>query len=110
MISVKNISKKFGKLQVLKDFNLEFKLGNSYALMGPNGSGKTTMIKTILGMVIPDSGEILVKSQSIMGSHSYRQDIGYMPQIGRYPSKDRAAFFHDERYAARDQKLRFGIG
>ncbi len=86
MISVKNISKKFGKLQVLKDFNLEFQLGNSYALMGPNGSGKTTIIKTILGMVMPDSGEILVKNQPIKGSHQYRKDIGYMPQIGRYPS------------------------
>lgn len=85
MISVKNISKKFGKLQVLKDFNLEFQHGNSYALMGPNGSGKTTLIKTILGMVMPDSGEILVKGQSIKGGHAYRQDIGYMPQIGRYP-------------------------
>lgn len=85
MISVKNIFKKFGKLQVLKDFNLEFQLGNSYAIMGPNGSGKTTMIKTILGMVVPDSGEILVKGQPIKGSHAYRKDIGYMPQIGRYP-------------------------
>ncbi|WP_332914523.1 ATP-binding cassette domain-containing protein [Algoriphagus boritolerans] len=59
MISVKNISKKFGKLQVLKDFNLEFRLGNSYALMGPNGSGKTTLIKTILGMVMPDEVRFL---------------------------------------------------
>lgn len=85
MISVKNITKKFGKLQVLKDFNLEFQLGNSYAIMGPNGSGKTTLIKTILGMVVPDSGKILVKEQPIKGSHTYRKDIGYMPQIGRYP-------------------------
>lgn len=86
MISVKNLSKKFGKLKVLKDFNLEFQFANSYALMGPNGSGKTTLIKTILGMVIPDGGKILVNGNSIEGSHSYRQDIGYMPQIGRYPS------------------------
>lgn len=86
MISVKNISKKFGKLQVLKEFNLEFELGNSYALMGPNGSGKTTLIKTILGMVIPDSGDITVASQSIKGDVSYRKKIGYMPQIGHYPA------------------------
>lgn len=86
MISVKNISKKFGKLQVLKDFNLEFDLGNSYALMGPNGSGKTTLIKTILGMVIPDSGVITVASQSITGDVTYRKQIGYMPQIGHYPA------------------------
>jgi ABC-type multidrug transport system ATPase subunit len=50
MISVQQIHKKFGKLEVLKDFNLEFESGKSYALMGPNGSGKTTLIKIILGM------------------------------------------------------------
>lgn len=54
MISVRNISKKFGKLEVLRNFDLEFEAGKSYALMGPNGSGKTTLIKIILGMVIPD--------------------------------------------------------
>ena len=43
------------------------------------------MIKTILGMVVPDGGEILVKGLPIKGSHAYRKDIGYMPQIGRYP-------------------------
>lgn len=86
MISVKDISKKFGKLQVLKNFNLEFELGNSYALMGPNGSGKTTLIKTILGMVIPDHGEITVAGKSIKGDVAYRKRIGYMPQIGHYPS------------------------
>lgn len=86
MISVKDISKKFGKLQVLKDFNLEFELENSYALMGPNGSGKTTLIKTILGMVIPDSGAITVAGKSIRGDVGYRNRIGYMPQIGHYPA------------------------
>ncbi|TDQ16563.1 Cu-processing system ATP-binding protein [Algoriphagus boseongensis] len=86
MISVNSISKKFGKQQVLHDFELRFEAGHSYAVMGPNGSGKTTLIKSILGMVLPDSGEILVDGQSIQGHTAYRQQIGYMPQIGRYPS------------------------
>jgi Cu-processing system ATP-binding protein len=85
MISVNSISKKFGKQEVLKDFTLSFDKGNSYAIMGPNGSGKTTLIKSILGMVIPTAGEILVKGISIKGSDAYRKNIGYMPQIGRYP-------------------------
>ncbi len=85
MISVNSISKKFGKLEVLKDFKLNFEKGNSYAIMGPNGSGKTTLIKSILGMVLPDSGEILVNGNSIKGKEDYRKIIGYMPQIGRYP-------------------------
>jgi Cu-processing system ATP-binding protein len=85
MISVQQIHKKFGKLEVLNNFNLEFNAGKSYALMGPNGSGKTTLIKIILGMVLPNSGELYVQGKSIKGSFSYRSNIGYMPQIGRYP-------------------------
>jgi Cu-processing system ATP-binding protein len=54
-------------------------------LIGPNGSGKTTLIKTILGMVVPDSGFISFNGQNIMHHWAYRAQIGYMPQIGRYP-------------------------
>lgn len=56
-----------------------------YALIGPNGSGKTTLIKSILGLVIPTSGEILFEGKSILNDWRYREKIGYMPQIGRYP-------------------------
>ena len=59
--------------------------GHAYALVGPNGSGKTTLIKSILGMVLPTSGEILFNDVSIRGDWKYREQIGYMPQIGHYP-------------------------
>jgi Cu-processing system ATP-binding protein len=85
MISIKNISKTFGKLKVLNNVNLELQKGKSYALVGPNGSGKTTLIKSILGMVLPSSGEILVDSVSTKDNWKYRENIGYMPQIGHYP-------------------------
>ena len=54
-------------------------------LIGPNGSGKTTFIKSILGMVVPDSGFITFNGKNILHDWLYRQHIGYMPQIGRYP-------------------------
>ena len=85
MIEVKNICKRFGKLDVLRDVSASFEKGKSYAIIGPNGSGKTTLIKSILGMVLPDSGSILVDGTSIRGHWNYRKQIGYMPQIGRYP-------------------------
>lgn len=85
MIEVKNVCKRFGKLEVLRDVNASFEKGKSYAIIGPNGSGKTTLIKSILGMVLPDSGSILVDGTSIRGHWNYRRQIGYMPQIGRYP-------------------------
>lgn len=59
--------------------------GECIALIGPNGSGKTTFIKSILGMVVPDSGVIQFKGKDIRNDWHYRDEIGYMPQIGRYP-------------------------
>lgn len=85
MIDIKNVNKKFGKLHVLKDISVQIKKSNSVALLGPNASGKTTFIKCLLGMLIPDSGTIEINNQSIKGDYKYRNIIGYMPQIGRYP-------------------------
>lgn len=85
MISANHIYKKFGRLQVLNDVSAECNKGECIALIGPNGSGKTTLIKTILGMVVPDKGSITVNGENILKSYRYRQNIGYMPQIGRYP-------------------------
>lgn len=85
MIEIKNISKRFGKLQVLQQLNLELNSGECIALIGPNGCGKTTLIKSILGMVLPDEGEIVFDGTNTRRDISYRKHIGYMPQIGRYP-------------------------
>jgi Cu-processing system ATP-binding protein len=85
MIEIKNLNKKFRKLEVLSDVNLTFKKGECIALIGPNGCGKTTLIKSILGMVIPTKGDVLFNQKSILKEYLYREQIGYMPQIGRYP-------------------------
>ncbi|MCH4828366.1 copper ABC transporter ATP-binding protein [Flavobacterium covae] len=85
MIVIDNCNKKFEKLNVLKNVSITLESGQCVALIGPNGCGKTTLIKSILGMVIPDSGAIFVKNQSIQKDFLYRNNIGYMPQIGRYP-------------------------
>jgi Cu-processing system ATP-binding protein len=85
MIRIENLSKRFRKLQALDNINAFFNSGEVVSLIGPNGSGKTTLIKIILGMVKPDQGKIFVNQQLIMNDPQYRKDIGYMPQIGRYP-------------------------
>ena len=85
MIRIENIDKRFKKLKALDNVSAIFQKGQVVSLIGPNGSGKTTLIKCILGMVKPDSGIIFVNEQQINHDHFYRNQIGYMPQIGRYP-------------------------
>ena len=85
MISVNNITKQFGKLKALDGVTVHCKRGECNILLGPNGSGKTTLIKSILGMTLPDSGTITFNDKDISNDWQYRAQIGYMPQIGRYP-------------------------
>jgi Cu-processing system ATP-binding protein len=85
MIRIEHISKRFKKLNALVDVSAQFEKGQVVSLIGPNGSGKTTLIKCILGMVRSTSGKIFVDDELINGDPSYREKIGYMPQIGRYP-------------------------
>ena len=85
MIRIESINKRFRKLQALDNINATFNKGQVISLIGPNGSGKTTLIKSILGLVKPDSGNIYFNNAPITESVDYRSNIGYMPQIGRYP-------------------------
>jgi Cu-processing system ATP-binding protein len=85
MIKIENVHKQFKKLKALDNISVDFNKGQVISLIGPNGSGKTTLIKAILGLVKPDNGKILFNGISIDKDIAYRNQIGYMPQIGRYP-------------------------
>lgn len=82
---VRELYKAYGKNQVLRGVDLDLKPGNITAVLGPNGSGKTTLIKCLLGMVIGQSGEIMADGKNIGRDWMYRRDIGYLPQIARFP-------------------------
>ncbi len=85
MIIASNVTKTFGKLVALNNVSATCNKGECIALIGPNGSGKTTLVKCILGMVVQDSGFITFNDKHILHDWLYREHIGYMPQIGRYP-------------------------
>ncbi len=85
MIEIEGLNKYYGNHHVLKDINLDISEPGIYAILGPNGSGKTTLLKTILGLVNPKQGELKVGGIPVSGTHSYRKEISYLPQIAKFP-------------------------
>jgi Cu-processing system ATP-binding protein len=79
------IRKRYGSLQVLDDVDVCFRPGRITAVLGPNGAGKTTLLKMILGLVRPDDGTVTLGDVKVNGGAEYRRDIGYMPQLPRFP-------------------------
>jgi len=78
LIEFRNVTKKFGYKVALDEVNIKFEKGKIYGLLGPNGSGKTTMIKLINDLLQPTSGEILIKDCE-PGVES-KKIISYLPE------------------------------
>ena len=85
MLSMADIRKHFGTLNVLQGVNAELAAGRVTAVLGANGTGKTTLLKIILGLTTPSSGTLLVNGHRVGTDPAYRAKIGYMPQIARFP-------------------------
>lgn len=85
MVIVDSLSKRFGKLEVLKGVSATFEPGHVTSVIGPNASGKTTLIKSILGLVLPDSGSVTIDGAPVHRNPDSRQGVGYMPQEPRFP-------------------------
>ncbi len=83
ILSATNLSKNYGKKQVLKDVSLEIKQGEVVGLLGPNGAGKTTCFYMIVGLVEATSGNIFLDQLDMTKMPMYqraRLGIGYLPQ------------------------------
>ena len=78
IISVKNFQMKFGKTEVIKDLSFTVKKGETFGLLGSNGSGKTTTIRALLGIYIPTGGDLLVDGKPYSVSGGTR--LGYLPE------------------------------
>lgn len=81
MLEISHLTKKFGKNSVaVDDVSLSISKGSIYSLIGPNGSGKTTIIKMIAGLLQPTSGEITVGGVPVSGeSIEAKKKIGFIP-------------------------------
>lgn len=78
MITVKNINKSFGDLHVLKDINLTLKNGTIFGLVGINGAGKSTFLRLLSGVLLPESGDILVDEKEILTNLENRTNVFYL--------------------------------
>ncbi|MGB1322179.1 MAG: metal ABC transporter ATP-binding protein [Vibrio gallaecicus] len=86
LITLKNVGLVEGKLTILENINTELKAGGWHAILGPNGGGKSTLLKTILGLT-HHSGEVAIHwPHSSDYSQAHMNDIGYMPQLSPFDS------------------------
>ena len=85
-ITYHNVGKRYSKLWALRNVACELRPGEVVMLIGPNASGKTTLIKCLLGLVDPTEGYITVNGQVVGSDPVYRRDIGYMPKISQFPA------------------------
>ena len=91
MIRVEHLTKCFGKFTAVAEVSLQVKKGEVYALLGPNGSGKTTTLKSVAGLNVPTEGKIFVNGLD-MKKHPKvaRQMLSYLPQRVVFPENQTA--------------------
>ncbi len=81
VIDIDHVTFGYTELPIVEDVNLTIDLGEKLCIVGPNGGGKTTLIKLILGLLEPDRGRIHVLGKT---PHQASREIGYVPQYAHY--------------------------
>src|ERR687898_295419 len=80
-ISVQGLSKSLGGRRVIDDFSIDVPAGHIFGFLGPNGSGKTTTIRMLCGLLTPDAGSGRCLGYDILKeSAAIKREVGYMPQ------------------------------
>jgi len=96
-------------VHALKDLNLTIHSGEIFGYLGPNGSGKTTTIKLLLGLIFPTSGDMEILGNKDIGSAEVRRQIGYLPEGAYYPDflkGEEVLKFYGNLYGLRGADLR----
>src|SRR3984893_7508635 len=87
MIAVRSLTKKIGRQEILRGIDLDVARGETLAVIGRSGGGKTVLLKHLIGLMLPDSGEIWIEGQNIVGLSerklaSIRSKVGILFQGG----------------------------
>ena len=102
MIQVRDLKKYYGPIRGVERVTLHVNQGEIFGFVGPNGSGKTTMIRTLLGLISKDGGTAMLFGKEVkIGDPDLNKDIGYMPSesffFNEMKVKDIIAFFKSMR-------------
>ncbi|ALE04759.1 multidrug ABC transporter ATP-binding protein (plasmid) [Arthrobacter sp. ERGS1:01] len=88
IISLRKVTKHFGKNSVIRDASFDIEAGRTYGLVGPNGSGKSVLLKLMCGFAIPSSGDIWVDPKYLSSNRSFPEHFGvaingpaYLPHL-----------------------------
>jgi ABC-2 type transport system ATP-binding protein len=91
MIHVEHLTKRYGKFTAVNDISFTTKEGEVFAFLGPNGSGKTTTMKSLVGLNVPTSGRVLVNNLDVQQyPKATRQFMSYLPQRVVFPENQTA--------------------
>ncbi|MBY0526240.1 MAG: sulfate/molybdate ABC transporter ATP-binding protein [Gemmataceae bacterium] len=79
-ITIKSVTKRFGKFTALDNVSLEVPSGSLVALLGSSGSGKTTLLRIIAGLEVPDVGSVLIQDEDITHASAQQRNVGFVFQ------------------------------
>ena len=105
-IEVKNFTKKYKDVIALDDVTMNINLGKITGVMGPNASGKTTLLKALAGFIRPDNGEILFAGEKI--NNFDKNKLAYLPDekfLSDYQSIKEAGLMYKDFFADFDDDL-----
>mgnify|MGYP003612376075 FL=1 len=75
LLEIRNITRRFGSLEAVKDVTLDIEAGEFFTLLGPSGCGKTTILRMIAGFDAPDAGELYLDGQPLAGTPPEKRPV-----------------------------------
>ena len=112
MILIKNLDKKFGKIHALRNLNLRVKKGTVHGLIGPEASGKSTVLRILATLMRPDSGSVTINNIPLTNGLEIRKLIGYVPKTPHFPPDSTArqlVTFAASLHGIRDKSIIYHI-
>ncbi len=88
MVSLKNVSAGYNRVEVIKNININFEKGTITTIIGKNGCGKTTLLKTASNLLEPFRGEILIKGKNLanLSRKEVAKELSFLPQLRDTPN------------------------